>query len=147
MAGSLLAAVGTAVGAAWAVAACAVVIAVATLIGLARQRAVLVRLDERLTHLTAALSLLTTTTEEGWRSVAEEIARRGAALPAAAGAASIARSVEPPRASLRERIARAAAHGRTVQDIAASEQVSEGEVLLHLLLEKLQPEGSHAAVC
>jgi hypothetical protein len=34
-----------------------------------------------------------------------------------------------------------------VQDIAAAEQTSEGEVLLHLLLEKIQPEGSHAEMC
>jgi hypothetical protein len=34
-----------------------------------------------------------------------------------------------------------------VQDIAATEQVSEGEVLLHLLLDKLKPEGANAEVC
>lgn len=145
MTGSVLAAFGTAAGAAWAVAAAGLVIAVAAVIGLARQRAALMRLDDRMAHLTAAVSLLTNTTEEGWRSVAEEMARLAEARSAKADAP--APPAEPPRASLRERIATAAGHGRSVRDIAAAEQVSEGEVLLHLLLQKLEPEGSHAEVC
>lgn len=127
-------------GAAWALAAAGLVIAVATVVGLMRQRAVLVRLDDRMTHLSAAVSLLTNTTEEGWRTLAAELARRAEPVEPVAPVAAAPRS-------LRERIAAAAGHGRTVQDIAAAEQVSEGEVLLHLLLEKLQPEGSNAEVC
>jgi hypothetical protein len=102
-----------------------------------RQRLVLQRVEERLTHLHAGLSLLTNTTEDGLRGVALEVARL-------AGAAET-----KPKAvtSARQRMATAAGHGRSVQDIAATEQVSEGEVLLHLLLDKLKPEGGHAEVC
>ena len=102
-----------------------------------RQKVFQKRLDERLTHLTTALSLLTNTTEEGLRAAALEIAR--ISRPGASEA--------QPQATARERIASAAGHGRSIQDIAASEQVSEGEVLLHLLMHRLQPEGSSADVC
>jgi hypothetical protein len=102
-----------------------------------RQRVVLQRLDERLTHLHAALSLLTNTTEDGLRGIALEVARL-------AGTAETR-----PRAigGARQRIAVAAGHGRSLQDIAATEQVSEGEVLLHLLIDKLRPEVTSAPVC
>jgi DNA-binding NarL/FixJ family response regulator len=139
-----LAALGTTgAGAAWALAAAGLTIAVATVVGLLRQRAVLIRLDERMTHLTAAVSLLTNTTEEGWRSAVAELARSGEAAPAAVPP----HAAVPAPESRRARLARAAGHGRSVQDIAAAEQMSEGEVLLHLLLEKIQPEGSHAEMC
>jgi hypothetical protein len=102
-----------------------------------RQRRLLQRVEERLTHLHAGLSLLTNTTEDGLRGVALEVARL-------AGAAE----TKPKAvASARQRIASAAGHGRSVQDIAATEQVSEGEVLLHLLLDKLRPEAGNAEVC
>jgi hypothetical protein len=99
-----------------------------------RQATVLRRLDDRITHLAAGVSLLTNTTEDGLRSVALEIARL-------TGTADPAPRVQP---TARERIAAAAGHGRSVQDIAASEQVSEGEVLLHLLLDKLKPDTARA---
>jgi hypothetical protein len=127
-------------GAAWMLAAGGVVTTMATVVGLIRQRTALVRLDERMAHLTAAVSLLTSTTEEGWRTVSTELARAGAVVPAAV-------QPEPPPSSLRERIERAAGHGRTVKDIATAEGISEGEVLMHLLLAKLQPEASHAEMC
>ena len=107
------------------------------LVARSRQKAFQKRLDERLTHLTTALSLLTNTTEEGLRAASLEIAR-----------ISRATAPEPqPQATARERMATAAGHGRSIQDIAASEQLSEGEVLLHLLMHRLQPEGSSANVC
>ena len=90
-----------------------------------------------MTHLAAGISLLANTTEDGLRGVALEIARL-------AGASE---SKPQAQATARHRIAAAAGHGRSVQDIAASEQVSEGEVLLHLLLDKIRPEGSSAEVC
>ncbi len=99
-----------------------------------RQRAAIARLEERLTHLTAGVSLLTNTTEEGLRSVALEVARLTRVTDARPAAVT----------HTRERIASAAVQGRSVQDIASAEQVSEGEVLLHLLLEKLKPEATHA---
>ncbi len=45
-----------------------------------------------------------------------------------------------PRAATQRRIAGAARRGTTVQDIAAAEQMSEGEVRLRLQLEKAQKE-------
>jgi hypothetical protein len=110
------------------------------LVALRIQRAALVHLEERVTQLGAGLSLLTNTTEEGWRSVALEIGR----LARAAGPAE--RAPQAP-ASPRQRIAAAAGHGRSVQDIAASEQLSESEVLLHLLMDRVRPEGGNADVC
>ena len=119
------------------VATVGLLVIVTTLISNRRQRRLIERLDDRLTHLHAGLSLLTNTTEDGLRGVALEVARL-------AGAAET-----KPKAvvSARQRIASAAGHGRSVQDIAATEKVSEGEVLLHLLLEKLRPEGASAEVC
>ena len=120
-----------------AVAGAGLLVIVTTFLINRRQRAVIERLDERLTHLHAGLSLLTNTTEDGLRSVALEVARL-------AGAAE----TRPKTVvGTRERISAAAGSGRSVQDIAASEKVSEGEVLLHLLLNKLRPEGVNAEVC
>lgn len=99
-----------------------------------RQRSALAHLEERLSHLTAGVSLLTNTTEDGLRGVALEIARL----------ANVADARPTAVTHTRERIASAAGNGKSVQDIASAEQVSEGEVLLHLLLDKLKPEAVHA---
>lgn len=117
--------------------AASLIVVITTTLSARRQRRAVARLEERLTHLTAGLSLLTSTTEDGLRSVALEVARL-------AGAAETR-----PKAvvTARQRIADAAGHGRSVQDIAATERVSEGEVLLHLLLDKLRSEGTNAQVC
>jgi hypothetical protein len=118
-------------------AAALVLTALAALMGLRRQRKALARLDERLTQLSAGLSLLTNTTEDGFRGVAIEVARLSGAA-----------DVRPrPPAGTRQRVATAAGHGRSVQDIAAAEHISEGEVLLHLLVEKLRPEPANAEMC
>ena len=119
------------------VATVGLLVIVITLISNRRQRRRVERLDERLTHLHAGLSLLTNTTEDGLRGVALEVARL----------AGTAETKPVAMAAARQRIAAAAVHGRSVQDIAATEQVSEGEVLLHLLLDKLRPEGASAEVC
>ena len=119
------------------VATVGLLVIVTTLISNRRQRRAIERLEDRLTHLHAGLSLLTNTTEDGLRGVALEVARL-------AGAAETRPKAV---ASARERIAVAATHGRSVQDIAATEQVSEGEVLLHLLLDKLRPEAGSAQAC
>ena len=117
--------------------AVSLLVIVSTLLVNRRQRRMLERLDERLTHLHAGLSLLTNTTEDGLRGMALHVARL-------AGAAE---TRPPVVAGTRQRISAAAGHGRSVQDIAATEQVSEGEVLLHLLLDKLRPEGPNAEMC
>lgn len=81
------------------------------------------RIDERIGRFGEALALLTEANESGFRAVAAEI-ERGSGGPARVGAA---------RRRTR-RIARAAKVGRSLADIAASEQMSEGEVRLRLHL-------------
>jgi DNA-binding NarL/FixJ family response regulator len=89
------------------------------------------RLDDRIAHLLAGVSLLTDTTEGALRDVATEI-HRLAATPET--------SRPRPRAATQRRIAGAARRGTTVQDIAATEEMSEGEVRLRLQLEKAHKE-------
>jgi hypothetical protein len=94
-----------------------------------QQQRVVDRLDDRLTHLTAGISLLTDTTEGGLRDVAQEVNRLGSAAAPAPRA----------RAATQRRIASAARRGRTVQEIATTEKVSEGEVMLRLQLADHSP--------
>jgi len=86
----------------------------------------LARLDERMAHLTAGISLLTDTVESGLRDVAQEIERL----------ASLGAKPSRPkaRAATQRRVAVAAKRGRSVQDIAAKEKMAEGEVRLRLQL-------------
>lgn len=103
-----------------------------------QHQAALERLDDRMAHLLAGVSLLTDTTEGALRDVATEINRM------AAGATSTgttdALRPRPQRAATQRRISGAARRGTPVQDIAATEQMSEGEVRLRLELEKAQKE-------
>ncbi len=99
------------------------------------------QLEGRVASLTAGVTLLTDTMEGGLQYVAREIGRFSAA-----SAASVPRA----RAATQRRVRTAAKRGRAVTDIAASEQMSEGEVRLMLQLAKGQPAGresrAHAAV-
>lgn len=79
----------------------------------------------RVAQLTAALALLTDTTEEGFVNVASELERLGA-RPLPSGAS---------RRAVTRRIAAAARKGTTVEQIAIAESLSESEVRLHLGLE------------
>jgi hypothetical protein len=79
----------------------------------------------RVERLTAALELLTDTTEEGFVNVATELERLGA-RPVAA---------QSTRRATTRRIAAAARKGQPVADIAAAEAISESEVRLHLGLD------------
>lgn len=130
------------------VAAIVVAGTVITLVSNLRQRAALAQLDERISQLSAGLSLLTNTSEEGFRSIAAEIDRLANAsehvryVPAQEPASSP--KAPRPQMSPRERIALAAVGGRSVQEIAASEHLSEGEVLLHMLMEKLKQDSTLA---
>jgi hypothetical protein len=83
-------------------------------------------LENRITQLAAGIALLTDTTEGGFRDVATEVGRL-APVPAAPR--------PRPRAATQRRMASAARRGRSVQEIAAREEVSEGEVRLRLNLE------------
>lgn len=95
-------------------------------------------LDDRLAHLTAGLALLTDTTEVGLRDVAQEITRLSGPAPAAAAPRA--------RAVSQRRVATAARRGKSVQQIAASEKMSEGEVRLRLNIDNRPKDRAHAAV-
>jgi hypothetical protein len=79
--------------------------------------------EERARRLAEALSLLTETTESGFRTMAAEIER----LADAAG------RPRPKRVNVGRMVAQAR-RGRTVPEIAAETGVSEGEVALRLHL-------------
>jgi hypothetical protein len=102
-----------------------------------QQQAAIDRLDDRIAHLMAGVSLLTDTTEGALRDVAVEIGR----LAGMTESASM-----KTRAASRSRINGAVRRGRTVQDIAASEGMSESEIRLHLQLDKARKERAHATL-
>ena len=102
-----------------------------------QQRAALERLEDRLAHLNAGVSLLTDTTETGLRDVAMEIGRLSAATTAPA---------PKSRPATQRRVARAVKQGRSVRDVAAAEGVSEGEIRLHLQMDKSRKDRAHATV-
>ena len=103
-----------------------------------QMRAAIERLDDRVSHLLAGLSLLTDTTEGALRDVATEVTRL----------ASLREAGRPAPRATQRRITAAARRGRSVQDIAAAEEVSEGEVRLRLQLEQAAKErASHASMC
>jgi hypothetical protein len=89
-----------------------------------RQQRSIEHFEDRFGRLTAGVSLLTDTTECGLRDVAREVERLGQAAPAKKRA----------NAAVTRRIRTAARRGRKVAEIAAAEQVSEGEVRLRLHL-------------
>jgi DNA-binding NarL/FixJ family response regulator len=101
----------------------------------ARQQAAMDRLDDRIAHLMAGVSLLTDTTEGGLRDFAMEIGRMSAAKAPA----------QRSRPTTQRRVARAVKLGQSLTDIAATEGVSEGEVRLHLQMEKTRKERAHHA--
>jgi hypothetical protein len=128
------------VGAEWilaSVAGAALLIVAAIIWVRVQVQAAIERLDDRMTHLVAGVSLLTDTTEGALRDVAAEINRLAGTRDA----------VRPRlRATTQRRVATAAKRGRSVQDIAAREQVSEGEVRLRLQLDHAEKERAHASM-
>ena len=85
------------------------------------------RMDEKLAHFGDALTLLTETAEGGFRAVASELDRAGLQAATPAG---VKKPVLPKPTSAR--MTAAAKRGRSVEEIASTEQVSEGEVRLRL---------------
>ena len=85
-------------------------------------------LDGRVAHLSAAMALLTDTLEGGMHDVAREVSRLAAQPTAAAAVAAAPRN----RTTTQRRVRGAAKRGHSVRDIAAAEQMSEGEVRLML---------------
>lgn len=102
-----------------------------------RQQARIETLEGRVANLLAGLSLLTDTTEGGLRDVTAEVARLSGGPLA---------SRPRTRATTARRINGAARRGASIQQIAAAEQISEGEVRLRLSMTTAQ-EGNHAEVC
>lgn len=88
----------------------------------------------RVAQLTSALELLTDTTEEGFVNVAAELGRLGAKpLPPAAS-----------RRATTKRIAAAVKRGRSIEEIAIAESLSESEVRLHVGLDAAAVETAPA---
>jgi hypothetical protein len=103
-----------------------------------QHQAAIDRLDDRLAHLVAGVSLLTDTTEGALRDIATEIGRLAAVTDGSR-----------PRTTTvsQRRVSTASKRGHTVQDIAAMEEMSEGEVRLHLQLAKARKERvNHASL-
>jgi hypothetical protein len=92
------------------------------------------KLDEKLGHFGDALSLLTETTESGFKAVAAELDRSAARPNDGPAKAAIKKAMPAP--STAARISAAARRGRTVPEIAAAEELSEGEVRLRLHMAK-----------
>ena len=90
---------------------------------LSRMVAASARLEEKVGHLGDALSILTETSEAGFKAIADELTRR-AVMPAPSA------RPKTPIARLRA----AARRGTSIADIAAAEHMSEGEVRLRLHL-------------
>lgn len=78
------------------------------------------RMHERVTRLDAAVNVLTDTCDCGFRTIAEEIGR------------ALDHVNRPPKRSATRRVRAAALTGLPVAAIAASEQMSEGEVRLRM---------------
>jgi hypothetical protein len=85
------------------------------------------RMDEKIAHFADALTLLTETAEGGFRAVASELDRAGHQTGAAK---------KPMPRPTSARMTAAVKRGRSVEEIASTEQVSEGEVRLRLHLAK-----------
>ena len=87
------------------------------------------RLEEKVGHLADALSMLTETSEAGFKAIADELTRRAAAAPPAA----------PARRRRSRASRRRARKGTSIAEIAAAEHMSEGEVRLRLHLAEHAP--------
>ena len=95
---------------------------------LSRMVAATARLEDKVGHLGDALSILTETSEAGFKAIADELTRRS--LPAA--------TAPRPKTPI-ARLKAAARRGTSIADIAAAEHMSEGEVRLRLHLADRAP--------
>ena len=95
-----------------------------------------VELEQRVVRLQEGINLLTDTTETGFRQVATEVERLSAAASSSFATTTFDKRAAAPVAArpTAVRLRAAARRGRTVKEIAAAEQVSEGEVRLRLSL-------------
>ena len=91
------------------------------------------KFGDRLAHLAAALELLTDTTEAGLGNVAVALDK---------GAPH--RAVRATRAATSKRITAAARRGGSIEEIAATELMSESEVRLHMTLARQEGDRNGA---
>jgi len=122
-------AAGGVLGAAW-------VIVLWKAVGLLRS---LAGLEDRVARLTEEIALLADTTETGFRSLTEQM------VPVAAAPAPGPRRAEQAIRTTTGRVVRASKQGQTAVEIAAAEQVSEGEVRLRLNLAQAAARSAAAA--
>ncbi len=85
-------------------------------------------LEARVARLTEAITLLADTTESGFRTVGDQLSAQAEPRPSTAA--------NRPRRTTTGRVSRAARLGVPAAEIAAAEQVSEGEVQLRLHMAK-----------
>jgi hypothetical protein len=89
------------------------------------------RFGDRVAHLAAAMELLTDTTEAGLGNVAVALEKG-------------THRARTTRAATSKRITSAARRGGSIEEIAATELLSESEVRLHMTL--AEPEGTNGAL-
>jgi hypothetical protein len=122
-----------------AVVAALTLVNAALLFTIARALRALPPMEARVQRLADALALLTDTTESGFQALSEHVAAdsRPKVRPRRAAA--------PNAKTATARMVRSAQRGRTAAEIAASEELSEGEVRLRLQLAEAARRGSAAA--
>ena len=91
------------------------------IVRLSRALSAVTKFGERIQHLASAMELLTDTTEAGLGNVAVALER-----------SAPQRAVRTTRGATAKRIATAARSGKDIEEIAASESMSQSEVRLHL---------------
>ncbi len=119
----------------WAVAAALIAVVAVAAVFAWNARIRRRRVDARIAQLTAALALLTDTVEAGFQDVLRQTARE----PLEASPAPRI------RANTQRRVKTAARRGRAIDEIAATERLSEGEVRLMLQMSGTQPAATHHA--
>jgi DNA-binding NarL/FixJ family response regulator len=92
-------------------------------------------LDERVSSLNRAVSMLTDTTESGFDAIGRQLARKPAPVAAPPKVTAV-------RQARQRRVVTAARKGKSVPQIAAAESMSEGEVALRLDVARELPRKS-----
>lgn len=115
------------------VSAVVALVQIGVLVRLSRAVARVERVHERIHQLAGALELLTDTTETGFAQVASAMERPARRAPSRSSRTATVR-----------RISNALKQGHRLEDIAAAEGLSEGEVRLHLQMVAAQPAAARA---